>query len=44
MKDSTFCAAHEKIFQRAETHWEALVEMNKFMGLKLARKKMVVYL
>ena len=31
IKDSTFCAAHEKIFQRAETHWEALLTINSFM-------------
>ena len=31
IKDSAFCAVHEKIFQRAETHWEALLTINNFM-------------
>jgi hypothetical protein len=31
LKDSTFCAVHEKIFQRADNHWEALLAINRFM-------------
>jgi len=31
IKHSTFCAAHEKIFQRANSHWEALITVNGFM-------------
>ena len=31
IKNSSFCAVHEEIFQRAETHWEALLTINNFM-------------
>ena len=31
IKNSTFCAAHEKKFKSFHNHWEALLELNNFM-------------
>lgn len=31
IKNSTFCSVHEKMFQRASSHWEALLAINRFM-------------